>query len=128
MILRPQVSIGIGCSTRASSEDIIKLIQSCRPATAPASIIASIDHRAAIAALVADALNLHLVVFPSSVLAQIPGVSTHSALALKNSGTANVAEASALASLGPRAHLIVPRRTGRFCTCAIASLPNDGDE
>jgi cobalamin biosynthesis protein CbiG len=44
-------------------------------------------------------------------------------LALSKTRTANVAEASALASLGPSARLIVPQMKGRFCTCAIAALP-----
>ncbi|WP_433985081.1 cobalamin biosynthesis protein [Tunturiibacter empetritectus] len=43
-------------------------------------------------------------------------------LAASRVGTANVAEASALASLGPTANLILPRQTGRFCTCAVAVL------
>ena len=38
-------------------------------------------------------------------------------------GTANVAEASALASLGRSARLLVPQTKGRFCTCAVAALP-----
>ncbi|WP_396272538.1 cobalamin biosynthesis protein [Granulicella arctica] len=128
MISAPQLAIGIGFSTRASSEDIIQLIRACTSATAPASIIASLDRRAVLAGLVAKTLGMPLMLFPASTLAQVSGISTRSALALKMTKTASVAEASALASLGTKARLIVPYRTGRYCTCAVAALPANGDE
>jgi cobalt-precorrin 5A hydrolase len=132
-------AIGIGSSTRAGSEDILQLIEACmiegcmtqhRGIAASGSgnvlastVLASIDRRGAIVSTAATTLGLPLLLFPASILAGIPGTSTQSARALKALHTASVAEASALASLGSGARLVVPRRTGRFCTCAIAALP-----
>jgi cobalamin biosynthesis protein CbiG len=86
-------------------------------------MIATLDRRASIGEIVASILGLRLVLFPASILASIAGVTTYSPLALSKTRTANVAEASALASLGPSARLIVSQTKGRFCTCAVAVLP-----
>jgi cobalt-precorrin 5A hydrolase len=119
-----QLSIGIGCSSSANSEDVIRLVRASIHPLPSGTLLATIDRRASIAAIVASALDLRLVLFPASVLATVTGVTTHSPLALSTTQTASVAEASALASLGPSAHLIVPRRNGHLCTCAVASLPS----
>ncbi|WP_161557525.1 cobalamin biosynthesis protein [Acidisarcina polymorpha] len=128
MISSPQISIGFGCSSRANCDDIIQLIQACTSEMRGDGIVATLDRRAAMGALVAETLGLRLVVFPASTLAKVPGTSTHSPLALTMTDTGNVAEASALASLGPGARLVVRRRTGRFCTCAVAALPQAEDQ
>ena len=123
VIGREHLSIGIGCSSRACSDDIIRLIEACVDPIPSDAMLATLDRRAAIGELVASRLGLRLVLFSASILASIAGTTTHSALALSKTRTANVAEASALASLGPSARLIVPQMKGRFCTCAVASLP-----
>ncbi|WP_429629496.1 cobalamin biosynthesis protein [Tunturiibacter psychrotolerans] len=115
-------SIGIGCSSRAVASDVIQLIQLCVSEIAPDSVVATLDRCSSIAEAVAAVLGLRLVLFPASVLSHIRGVQSHSLLAASTVGTANVAEAAALASLGPAARLILPRQTGRFCTCAVAVL------
>jgi cobalamin biosynthesis protein CbiG len=117
------LSIGFGCSSRASSEDIVRLIHTLLASIPAGTTIATLDRRASIGETVATALGLRLVLLPASVLANVRGVTAHSSLALAKAQTANVAEASALASLGPSARLIIPQRKGRFCTCAVASLP-----
>jgi cobalt-precorrin 5A hydrolase len=119
----PQIAIGIGCSTRASTDDMLRLIRTCTSNTVPASIIATLDRRSAMGTFIAEALDLRLMLFPASTLAAVAGTSSHSGFALKTTQTPSVAEASALAALGPHARLIVPRQTGRFCTCAVAALP-----
>jgi cobalt-precorrin 5A hydrolase len=116
-------SIGIGCSSRAVASDVIELIQRCVSEIAPDSVVATLDRCSSIAEAVASVLGLRLVLFPASVLSHIRGIQSHSHLAAATVGTANVAEAAALASLGPAARLILPRQTGRFCTCAVAVLP-----
>jgi cobalt-precorrin 5A hydrolase len=123
MIQPERLSIGFGCSSRACSRDVIRLIEASVDQIPPGSMIATLDRRAAIGEIVASILGLRLVVFPASILASVAGVTTHSPLALSKTRTANVAEASALASLGPSARLIVPRKNGRFCTCAVAAFP-----
>jgi|SRR5271156_2817323 len=122
-IMSISCSIGVGCSSRATASDVIELIQHCVSEIAPDSIVATLDRCSSVAEVVAAALRLRLVLFPASVLSHVRGVQSHSFLAASRVGTASVAEASALASLGPTARLILPRRTGRFCTCAVAVLP-----
>jgi cobalamin biosynthesis protein CbiG len=122
MIQHERLSIGIGCSSRACSDDVIRLIEASVEVPS-GSMIATLDRRASIGEIVASILGLRLVLFPASILATIAGVTTYSPLALSKTRTANVAEASALASLGPSARLIVSQTKGRFCTCAVAVLP-----
>lgn len=117
-----QLSIGIGCSSTADSEDVIRLVKASINRLPSGTLLATIDRRASIARVVASVLDLRLVLFSASVLASIKGVTTHSPLALSRTQTANVAEASALASLGPSACLIVHKQKGRLCTCAVAAL------
>jgi cobalamin biosynthesis protein CbiG len=116
-------SIGIGCSSRATASDVIELIRHCVSEIAPDSMIATLDRCSSVAEVVAAALGLRLVLFPASVLSLVPGVESHSSLAASRVGTGSVAEASALACLGSKARLIVPRQMGCFCTCAVAVLP-----
>jgi|GEM_PF-1435499 cobalamin biosynthesis protein CbiG len=122
MIQHKHLSIGIGCSSRACTDDVIRLIEASVDHIPSGTVIATLDRRASIGESVASALGLRLVLFPASILASIGGITTRSSLALSKTCTANVAEASALASLGPDARLIVPQMKGRFCTCAVAAL------
>ena len=122
-IQHQHLSIGFGCSSRACSHDVIRLIEATVDRITSGTIIATLDRRASIGEIVGSALGLRLVLFPASILANVQGVTTHSSLALSETLTANVAEASALAALGPSAHLLVPKTKGRFCTCAVAGLP-----
>jgi cobalt-precorrin 5A hydrolase len=122
-VMSMSCSIGIGCSSRAVASDVIELIQRCVSEIAPDSVVATLDRCSSIAEAVAAVLGLRLVLFPASVLSHVRGVQSHSLLAASTVGTANVAEAAALASLGPAARLLLPRQTGRFCTCAVAVLP-----
>jgi cobalt-precorrin 5A hydrolase len=121
--MRMSCSIGIGCSSRATASDVIELIHQCVNEIAPDTMVATLDRCSSVAEIVAAALRLRLVLFPANVLSHVRGVRTYSMLAASRVNTASVAEASALASLGPTARLILPRRTGRFCTCAVAVLP-----
>jgi cobalt-precorrin 5A hydrolase len=122
-IMSVSCSIGIGCSSRAGASDVIELIQRCVSEIAPDTMVATLDRCSSVAEVVAKTLGLRLVLFPGNVLSNILGVQSHSVFAASRVGTASVAEASALASLGPLARLILPRQTGRFCTCAVAVLP-----
>jgi cobalt-precorrin 5A hydrolase len=116
------IAIGVGCSSRATPEDVISLIERCAIEIVPDSIIATLDRRSSTAEVVAEKLGLKLMLFPGSILAQISGVKSQSLLAYTKVGTSSVAEAAALASLGPKAQLSLPRQTGRFCTCAVAVI------
>jgi cobalt-precorrin 5A hydrolase len=118
-----QLAIGIGCSSRAEHADVVRLVRSCVADLTDDSILATLDRCAGVGEAVAKALGLRLMLFPASTLAQTSGTQSYSMKALHATGTASVAEASALASLGPAARLIVPRQVGAFCTCAVAVLP-----
>jgi cobalt-precorrin 5A hydrolase len=116
------LSIGIGCSSRATSEDVIQLIRSCASEIIPGSLLATLDRCAGMGETVANTLGLRLILFSASTLAQVAGTTVASSLAASKTGTPSVAEASALAALGPQSCLLVPRQTGHLCTCALAVL------
>ena len=119
------LAIGFGSSSRATQHDILALIHSCLDPIPPNTLLATLDHRKLLAETVAEALNLRLTLFPAATLAQTAGTLTDSPIALANTGTANVAEAAALAALGPNAQLLTARRTGHLCTCAVAQLSEE---
>ena len=121
-VVLDQFSIGIGCSPRAEADDIVRLLNTCIEPIQFGMILATIERRAAIVEIVAAVLGLRLVVFSASLLAEVEGTTTQSLLALSTTGTSSVAEAAALASLGPSARLVVPQQKGRLCTCALAVL------
>jgi cobalamin biosynthesis protein CbiG len=114
-------AIGFGCSSRAKIDDVVALVRSVSDGSVRATL-ATHERRATFAQVVAARLDLDLVVFPAAALAEVPGTLSTSALAAAHVGTANVAEAAALAALGPAARLVVAKRIGRHCTCAVAEV------
>jgi cobalt-precorrin 5A hydrolase len=120
--MTPQFAIGIGCSSKASCGDVLDLIASSGAMTSDA-LIGTLDRCSAVGQQVADALGLRLMIFSADRLAEVTGIEHRSAFVLQQVGTHSVAEASALACLGPEARLAMPRKTGRFCTCATAVRP-----
>jgi cobalt-precorrin 5A hydrolase len=117
------LSIGMGCSSRAVSDDVVTLVLACVGEVVPDTILATIESRSCMGETVAAALGLRLMLFPASALARVAGIATESEIALRCSGTRSVAEAAALIALGPEARLSLTRRIGRLCTCAVAVLP-----
>lgn len=136
-------AIGLGLSSRATLDDVVRLLESCaaellprapRVMPAPVSgepalvlgdydvVLATVDRRAEPAQAVAGKLGLPLQLFSAATLTEVEGVTHHSTLAQEKTGTPSVAEAAALAALGPGAQLIQPRRIGNGCTCAVAVL------
>ena len=122
-IQHEHLSIGFGCSSRACSDDIIRLIEASIDTIPDGTIIATLDRRCSIGERVASTLGLRLFLFPAITLSKVAGTTTSSTLAQSRTQTPNVAEASALAALGYAARLVMPQIKGRFCTCAIAALP-----
>ncbi len=122
-VMIQHLSIGMGCSSRAVSDDVVALILESVGEVMPDTILATLDSRSGMGETVAIALGLRLMLFPASALARVAGTSTPSQFALLRFGTPSVAEAAALIALGSEARLSVPRRTGRLCTCAVAVLP-----
>lgn len=122
-VMIQHLSIGMGCSSRAVSDDVVALILACVGEVVPDTILATLESRARMGEKVAVALGLRLMLFPASALARVAGIATESEIALRLSGTRSVAEAAALIALGPEARLSLTRRTGRLCTCAVAVVP-----
>ena len=121
--MTPSFAIGIGASSSAAAQDLLQLIHDCIGTVEPGTLLASLDRRAEIASAAAASLGLRLVLFPASVLAEVQGVKTKSMRSSQTTGSWSIAEASALAALGPEARLILERQTGDRCTCAMAVLP-----
>ena len=63
-----RLSIGIGCSPRADSEDIVRLVKASLDPIPLDTILATVDRRASMGEVVASILGLQLVLFPASVL------------------------------------------------------------
>lgn len=119
---------GMGCTTTATAEDILGLLQTCLRAveSSPEAVIALAtghtrrDHAGLRAA--ARALGVPLRVLDSATLAAVaPHLPTPSHAVLALTGLPGLAEAVALAA-GP---LIVPKTIGRGVTCALAQVPAD---
>ena len=115
-------AIGIGAASAARLEDVLVLVRTT-VGRFDGVCLATIDRRADLAAAVAKALDLELRLFSAEELAAVPGTVTPSSRSVAAVGSASVAEAAALAALGPGARLVQPRRTGILCTCALAELP-----
>jgi len=120
--MTPRFAIGIGASSKAVAQDVLALIHECIDAVDPDTVLATLDRRSEIASTVAADLGVSFVVFPSDVLAQVRGLKTKSMRSIMTTGSWSIAEAAALAALGPEAHLVLQRQTGKLCTCALAAL------
>jgi cobalamin biosynthesis protein CbiG len=120
--VKSKISIGIGCCSDASLDDILQLIDQHVGAIRAGTVLATIDRRATIAQTVANALRIPVQLFAADALARVSGVSVTSQIARETAGTPSVAEAAAIAALGGNCRLVLPRQTGRRCTCASAEL------
>jgi Cobalamin synthesis G C-terminus len=116
----PKRALGFGSTSSATHDDVLALVLATLAECGPVQTLATLDRREALGRALARTLGLELRLFPAFALARVPGMQTSSALAAAVVGTASVAEAAALAAAGPGARLIVPRRSTRTCTCAVA--------
>jgi cobalt-precorrin 5A hydrolase len=121
-------AVGFGASSAATVEDVLALVRATAMELHGAATItlATVTAREGLGRGVAAALGCRLAIFAPAELARVAdeaALTRISARALAAIGAPSVAEAAALAALGPRARLIVTRRTGRGCTCALAELP-----
>ena len=120
------IAIGIGCRRGCPAETIVTLVKRVieeigKPVTAQLFSIETKRGEPGLAAA-SRALGLPLVFLPGSDLAGVlGGVTIRSARVEAAVGVGSVAEAAALAGIGPGGTLIVPRRTEQGATCAAAS-------
>ncbi len=127
-MVAPKTAIGFGATSRATTADVVALITSACGPIDEGTLLATLDRRAPLARDVAREFGCEVVIFDAVELAPVAATSEHGASlvasprALETVGTPSVAEAAALAALGPNARLVVARRTGRGCTCARAEV------
>jgi cobalt-precorrin 5A hydrolase/precorrin-3B C17-methyltransferase len=119
--------LGIGCERLAPIADVLALAESC---LAEAGV--DPQHLACLATLSAKAtepaiqavaayLNVPICAFTAEQLeAETPRLANPSAAVFRITGCHGVAEGAALAGVGSRGHLILPKRIGGRATCAIA--------
>ena len=74
MIQHERLSIGFGCSSRACSDDVIRLIEVSVDQIPSGTMLATLDRRASIGEIVASLLGLRLVLIPASILASVAEV------------------------------------------------------
>lgn len=117
----PSLVAGIGASTGAPPEEAAELLAAALTGAGLAreslAEVATIDRRAGDPAV--TELGLPVRAYPSERLAAEP-VPHPSAVVEQAVGTPSVAEAAALAAAGPGGELVVPKRTGRQVTVALA--------
>lgn len=118
------IAAGIGCRQAAPASDVVAAV---RAAEARAGVMASVLAVPVFRAMlpgVADAaaaLALDLRVVDAAAMDAVQDrCLTRSAVALRETGFAAVAEAAALAGAGPGARLLGPRLAVGQATCALA--------
>jgi cobalt-precorrin 5A hydrolase/precorrin-3B C17-methyltransferase len=123
----PVLAVGIGCERGAAPQEVIALAREClavcgRSSGAVAAVVSvalKADEKAIHA--LADELGVPARFFPAArLLEETPRLSVRSEAAFHATGCWGVAEGAALAAVGPRGELILPRRQSRRATCAIA--------
>ena len=126
-----RIAVGIGCDRQASLDEIESLLMQCLAASGlgvqAVNCLASVDLKADEPGLLALAAKLDrpLRFFPAAVLeAETPRLANPSAAVFRAIGCHGVAEAAALAVVGPAGKLILPKHRSARVTCALAEFPD----
>jgi cobalt-precorrin 5A hydrolase/precorrin-3B C17-methyltransferase len=128
LVYHPTVlALGVGCERDAAPEELADLISTTLAeaglSSRAAACLVSIDLKMAEPAVheAARRFGLPMRFFTAAALAaesyRVPNPSEHVRTA---TGTPSVAEAAALKAVGPAGRLVVQKRKGARCTCAIA--------
>ncbi|MEM6905366.1 MAG: precorrin-3B C(17)-methyltransferase, partial [Pseudomonadota bacterium] len=125
-----RVVLGAGCARDCPPSELITLAEAAlaEAQIAPGAVaaVATIDLKADEPALLALAAHLHapLRLFTAVELeAEAPRLATPSELVFAEVGCHGVAEGAALATAGPSAELMLPKRKTGQATCALALAP-----
>jgi cobalt-precorrin 5A hydrolase/precorrin-3B C17-methyltransferase len=127
---QPVLALGVGCERNVAAGELEGLVRDVLAAhdLSPEAIacIASLESKAEEAAIhaLAAALGVPARFFAAAALArEEPRLSSPSTMVRQAVGVAGVAEAAALACVGPDGHLLVPKQRSARATCAIAMAP-----
>ncbi|CAN5910945.1 hypothetical protein BH23ACT2_BH23ACT2_26970 [soil metagenome] len=126
---RPRVVLGVGCSSPATADEVVAVGDQALLALDEALggddrkgsdlLVATIDRRASHPAIAPLGAERTLLGFPAALLRAVD-TPNPSAAVDEAVGTPSVAEAAALLAAGPRARLVVTKRTGATATAAVA--------
>lgn len=118
-------AVGIGGTSQATADDVLALVRETLGSLpiGPETLLATLDRRSSIAYAVGAALQMEVILFTREQLAAVEGIVASSPAALAALRLPSVAEAAALAAVGEGGRLVMLRRTGRRCTCAVAEGP-----
>lgn len=127
VLLPPVLAVGVGASRGAPADGLVALareaLDAARLAVDAVACVVSVDLKAdepAVHAL-AESLGVPARFFPRERLAAEAGrVPTPSGAVEREIGIPSVAEAAALAAVGPDGSLVVPKRKGPHATVAVA--------
>lgn len=118
---------GLGCRKQCDAQEILRLLeQALAQAAQPRSALSALatpafKTEATGPREAAEILGLPLLLISDEALrAAEPRSITPSAVALKATGLASIAESAALAAAGDGATLLLPRIKGTHATCALA--------
>lgn len=121
------LAVGVGCERGTPADEVAALVRAALAAAglAPAAVglVASLDLKMdepAVQALAAD-LGVPARFFDAATLeAETPRLATPSDVVFAEVGCHGVAEAAALAAVGPAGHLLLPKHKGPRATVAVA--------
>ncbi|WP_210484233.1 cobalamin biosynthesis protein [Microvirga antarctica] len=118
---------GLGCRSLVSPQEVMDLVAAAAHAAcvelSEIASLATIDTRSREPGLVDAATRLGLPILAVSgdaMRSSASRVATHSPRAIALFGVGSVAEAAALAAIGPAATLLLPRIASDRVTCALA--------
>lgn len=127
-----RIALGIGCDRATDVSEISALIDLCLAKVGfgqeAIQCLATVDLKAQEEALIALAVKMAvpLSVFDVVTLeAETPRLASPSVAVFRAIGCHGVAEAAALAAVGPVGKLILPKQRTAHATCAIAAFPSD---
>jgi cobalt-precorrin 5A hydrolase/precorrin-3B C17-methyltransferase len=130
----PVIAVGVGCERNVEPREIEDLVRETLRThnLAPQAVacVASLDLKSDEAAVhaLAESLGVPARFFDADTLArEEPRLPTPSETVRQAVGVAGVAEAAALACVGPQGRLVVPKHRSARATCAVALAPRDID-
>lgn len=122
--------LGLGCERGTSFEEVHSLavaaLAKAGVAAKELAAVASIDTRRQEAAILAVAVKFAVpsIFFDAASLErETPRIENPSTIVFAHTGCHGVAEAAALAAIGPAAELILPKLKSEHATAAIARIP-----